>query len=300
MTDRKHHLDATAVLSLLLCCVLWGFNQVAAKVAIAEIPPLLQAGMRSLGAAALVALWSRARGVRLLQRDGTLPGGFWAGALFAAEFACIFIGLQFTTASRMVVFIYLSPFIVALGMHFIAHVERLRPLQWLGLLAAFAGVASAFAEGFSQPAAGPRQWLGDLLGVAAAVLWAGTTLVIRATRLSSAAAEKTLLYQLVVSGVALTAAGAALGEHWRAVVSGTAWAAFGFQVVIVTFASYLVWFWLVRHYPATRLASFTLLTPIFGLLAGAFVLHEPVTPRLLFALGTVVFGIAMVNRPARR
>lgn len=300
MTDRRPRLDATAVAALLLCCALWGLNQVAAKVAVAEIPPLLQAGLRSLGAAALVAVWSAVRGVRVWQRDSTLLGGLAAGALFAAEFACIFIGLQFTTASRMVVFIYLSPFIVALGMHFIAHVERLRPAQWLGLAAAFAGVAVAFAEGFTQPAAGPRQWLGDLLGVAAAVLWAGTTLVIRATRLSSAAAEKTLLYQLIVSGVALTVAAAAVGEHWPAAISGMTWAAVGFQVVIVTFASYLVWFWLIRHYPATQLASFTLLTPIFGLLAGAALLHEPITPRLLFALGTVVFGIAMVNRLARR
>lgn len=298
--DRKHHLDSIAIASLLLCCVLWGLNQVAAKVALAEIPPLLQAAARSLGAAVLVALWSRWRGVPLFERDGTGLGGFWAGVLFAAEFACIFVGLQFTTASRMVVFIYLSPFIVALGMQAIAHTERLRPDQWLGLLAGFAGVASAFVEGFTEPAAGPRQWLGDALGLAAAVLWAGTTLVIRGSRLTSAPAEKTLLYQLVISGVLLGAAGLGLGEHWPATLSMRGTVAFGFQLVIVTFASYLLWFWLVRHYPATRLAAFTLLTPIFGLLAGVVLLHEPLTARLALGLATVVAGIAIVNRPARR
>ena len=296
MTDRKHHLDSVAVSSLLLCCLLWGLNQVAAKVALAEIPPLLQAGMRSLLAAVLVGLWSRVRGIGLFERDGTGRGGFWAGALFAAEFACIFIGLQFTTASRMVVFIYLSPFVVALGMHFISHAERLRPGQWAGLLAAFGGVAWAFAEGFTQPAAGPRQWVGDALGVLAAVLWAATTLVIRATRLSSAPAEKTLLYQLAVSGVLLASAGALAGEHWPAALSARTWVAFGFQTVIVTFASYLLWFWLVRHYAATRLAAFTLLTPIFGLLAGVLLLCEPVTTRLVIALAAVAAGIALVNR----
>ena len=297
MSERKHHLDGFAVGSLLLCCLLWGLNQVAAKFALAQLPPLAQAGARSLAAAALVALWAAARGIALFNRDGTGRAGLAAGSLFAAEFACIFIGLQFTTASRMVVFIYLSPFIVALGMHFIAHAERLRAAQWAGLAAAFAGVAWAFAEGFTQPAAGPRQWLGDLLGVAAAVLWAGTTLVIRATRLGSAAPEKTLLYQLGVSGLLLSAAAVASGEAWPARLSATTWAAFGFQVVIVTFASYLLWFWLVRHYPATRLAAFTLLTPIFGLLAGVALLGEPVTPRLVLALGAVVLGIALVNRP---
>ena len=296
MTDRQQRLDTVAVSSLLLCCLLWGLNQVAAKIGLAEIPPLLQAGLRSLAAGLLVAVWARLRGIALFSRDGTGTGGLAAGALFAAEFACIFIGLQFTTASRMVVFIYLSPFVVALGMHFIAHAERLRALQWLGLLAAFCGVAWAFAEGFTQPGAGPRQWLGDALGVVAAVLWAATTLVIRASRLGSAAAEKTLLYQLAISGVLLTAAGVAAGEHWPAVLSARGWGAFAFQAVIVTFASYLLWFWLVRHYAATRLAAFTLLTPIFGLLAGVLLLGEPVTARLVLALAAVVLGIALVNR----
>src|SRR5262249_6434667 len=149
------------------------------KVAVAEIPPLLQAGLRSLGAAVLVGLWSRSRGLPLFDRDGSLRGGLLAGALFAGEVACIFVGLQFTTASRMVVFIYLSPFVVALGMPFISHKERLSAMQLGGLLLAFVGVASAFAEGFTHPSANARQWVGDALGVLAAVLWGATTLVIR-------------------------------------------------------------------------------------------------------------------------
>ena len=66
--------------------------------------------------------------------------------------------------------------------------------------------------------------------------------------------------------------------------------------VIVTFASYLTWFWLVRHYPATRLAAFTLLTPVFGLAAGVLLLAEPLTARLVLALIAVVLGLALVNR----
>jgi drug/metabolite transporter (DMT)-like permease len=300
MSDRRTHLDPLAVGSLLSCCLLWGLNQVAAKVALAEWPPLWQASARSLVAAALVGLWSAVRGIALFERDGTARGGLAAGALFAAEFGCIFIGLQFTTASRMVVFIYLAPFVVALGMHFIAHAERLRGVQWAGLVLAFAGVAAAFADGFGGASADTRQWIGDALGVLAAVLWAATTLVIRATRLSIAPAEKTLLYQLGTSGVLLALAALATHEAWPLTISARVWAAFGFQAVVVTFASYLLWFWLVRHYPATRLAAFTLLTPIFGLLAGVGLLGEPLTPRLALALGTVVAGIALVNRAGRR
>jgi drug/metabolite transporter (DMT)-like permease len=221
------------------------------------------------------------------------------GVLFALEFACIFTGLQFTSASRMVVFVYLAPFVVALGMPFIARHERLQPAQVGGLLLAFAGVAWAFAEGFAAPAVGPRQWVGDALGVAGAVLWGLTTLAIRASRLAVAPPEKTLLYQLAVSALVLAGLAVLAGERSTGDWSSLTWGAMAFQTVVVTFASYLVWFWLVRHYPATRLSAFTLLTPVFGLLAGVLLLNEPLTLRLVVALVAVCVGIAVVNLGGR-
>ncbi|MDC6167041.1 DMT family transporter [Paucibacter sp. XJ19-41] len=295
-TQRKTHLDTLAVSSLLVCCLLWGLNQVAVKAALSEISPLWQAGLRSLGAALLVWAWATTRGIKLFERDGTLAGGLLAGGLFGLEFACIFAGLQYTSASRMVVFIYLSPFVVALGMPFIAKSERLSLRQSAGLLLAFAAVAWAFAEGFGQTSDSGRQWLGDALGLLAALLWGGTTLAIRATKLSAASAEKTLFYQLGVSGLGLVAAAALIGEtlplQWSMRLSGLML----FQTVVVSFASYLMWFWLVRHYPATRLASFTLSTPLFGLLAGALLLGESISLRLGVALVALTAGVALVNR----
>jgi drug/metabolite transporter (DMT)-like permease len=295
--QRRERLDTRAVSLLLLCCVLWGLNQVAAKVALADVPPLTQAALRSLGAALLVLAWARWRGIALFERDLTLRGGLLAGTLFAAEFACIFVGLQYTSASRMVVFIYLSPFVVALGMPLLARGERLSAVQWVGLAAAFAGVAWAFAEGFAPSAkAPPLQWFGDALGLAAALLWGATTLVIRGTRLSAAAAEKTLLYQLALSGVLLALAAPLAGEPWPHTWSALSIGSMLFQTVVVSFASYLVWFWLVRHYPATRIAAFTLLTPVAGLAAGVLLLGEPLTARLVVALLAVVAGLLLVNR----
>lgn len=295
---RRSHLDARAVALLLGCCLLWGVNQSAMKLALAEIPPLTQSALRSGGAALLLWAWSVARGIPLWQRDGTLGAGLVAGLLFAVEFGCMFWGLQHTTASRMVVFIYLAPFVVAAGMPLISRSERLDAVQLAGLVLAFAGVVWAFAEGLGT-ATGSRQWLGDALGIAAAVLWGATTLVLRATPLSTAAPEKTLLYQLAVSALALAAGAVAAGEAWPATVSLRSWLALGFQTVVVTFASYLVWFWLMRHYPATRISAFTLLTPVFGLLGGVVLLGEPVTARLLVALIAVSCGIALVNRLGR-
>ncbi len=310
MSDRKTRLDAVAVTSLVLCCALWGLNHTVTKLTLADVPPLVQAGVRSLGAAVLVALWAARRGLSLNPRNGTLAGGLLAGTLFAAEFAAIFIGLQYTLASRMIVFIYLAPFVVALGMPLVAGTERPTPRQLLGLGAAFAGVAWAFGEALGgsgvvagdSAGAGHRQWLGDALGVLAAVLWGATTLAIRGSRLASASPEQTLFYQLAVSGVLLIAGSLAVGEPWPTLASlGPRPLAFmAFQTVVITFASYLLWFWLVRHYPATAVTSFTLLTPLFGLLTAVWLLDEPLTLRLGVACAAVVVGIALVNRPARR
>jgi len=299
VSERRAHLDGRAVAALLACCAVWGLGQVASKSTLVEVPPLLQAAARSIGAALLVAAWARWRGIRLLERDGTWSAGLGAGLLFAIEFGCIFTGLKFTTASRMVVFVYLAPFVVALGMPAIARGERLDLVQTCGLVAAFAAVAWAFAEGFQQPSVGHWQWVGDALGVAGAVFWGATTLLIRASSLSQAAPEKTLFYQLAVSGAALGGASWLVGEPWPQHISVGPGTWLVFQIVVVCFASYLMWFWLIRHYPATQLSAFTLLTPVFGLLAGVGVMADPLTLRLVTALLGVSVGIAMVHHGRR-
>lgn len=297
--QRKAALDALAVMLLVGCAGVWGLGQAAAKVGLQEVPPLFQAALRSGGAALLLLAWSWRRGVPVTRRDGTGVAGLTAGLLFAAEFGCIFVGLQHTHASRMSVFLYLAPFFVAVAMPLVAPSERLRLPQAAGLLLAFTGVVWAYADGLARPAAGPLQWRGDALGIAAAALWAATTLTVRATRLATAAPEKTLLYQLAVSAAALGMASWWQGESWSLDWSATTVGVMVFQTVVITFASYLVWFWLVRHYPATQVSAFTLLTPVFGLFAGVWLLAEPLAPRLLAALVAVCAGIALVNRRAR-
>lgn len=294
--ERKTRLDALAAGLLLGCCLLWGLQQIVAKSTLPLVPPLLQAALRSGVAALLVWAWARSRGVALFGRDGTLPGGLLAGALFAAEFVCIYIGLEHTGASRLVVLLYLAPFVVALGMPFIAASEKLRPRQWAGLALGFGAVALAFGDSLVSGADHGTRWIGDALAVLAAVLWGATTLAIRATRLATAPVEKTLFYQLAVSALALGAASLLRGEAWPAQWGAFALGSMFFQAVVIAFASYLVWFWLVRHYPATLLASFTFLTPLFGLLFGWALLGEAITPPLLMALAGVAGGIWLVNR----
>lgn len=291
---RHAHLDTAAVSILLLCCALWGLNQVAIKAVIHEVPALVQLTVRSIGAALLVLGWMRWRGIGWNLRDGTLLPGLLAGLLFAVEFGCIFVGLQYTTAARSVVFINTSPFVVALVLASVLPAERLRPWQIAGLVLAFGGVALAFSEGFAD--ADGSHWIGDALVVLAAVLWGLTTVTIRLSALRAAPPEKTLAYQLIVAAVLSPLAAWGSGSAWPTQWSGLAIASLAYQTVIVTFASYLLWFWLLTRYPATRVQSFVFLTPVTGILFAAGLLGEPLSAQLLIALAGVAVGIWLVNR----
>lgn len=291
----RERLDAGAAATMVLLCALWGLNQIAVKVANTGISPVLQGGLRSIGAALLVLLWARARGVRLGERDGTLVPGVAAGLLFAIEFALLYWGLAFTTASRGVVFLYTTPFIVAVGAHFFVPGDRLTRMKALGLAAAFAGLALAFADSLRLPS--QRELVGDLLCLGAAVFWGATTILIKASPLVRAPPEKTLLYQLGVSALAMPIGSALLGEPGIVAPTLPVLAALAYQTVIVAFASYVAWFWLVAHYPASRLAAFSFLAPVFGVFFGAALLGESAGPPLLLAVALIAAGIWLVNRP---
>jgi drug/metabolite transporter (DMT)-like permease len=289
------HLDWRAVLVLIACCACWGINQSAIKIANAGISPVLQVGLRSLLSAGLVFLWARLRGVPLFQRDRTLWAGLFAGILFGAEFLVLYIGLSLTTASRGIVLLYLSPFVVAFGAHYLIPGDRLTVPKVLGLTAAFAGLAIAVGESFATP--GQPTLTGDLLCLLAAVLWGATTVFIRITPLRSAAPEKTLLYQLLVSGLALPVVSVAMHEPGIIELTPPVLLAFAYTFSVVAFVSYVAWFWLVRNYPPTRVTAFTFLSPVFGVAAGNVMLDEAFTPSLAAALGLIAFGIYLVNRP---
>lgn len=295
MRPRKDHLDTLAVSLLLASCLFWGVQQVLIKATVTEVPPLWQAALRFAGATALLWLWCAVRGVPLFRRDGSLRAGLLAGSLFAGEFACIYLGLRDTTASRLTVFLYTSPFVVALLLPRLVPSERLRPLQWAGLFIAFAAVAFAFSEGL-RGATSSRQLRGDALALAAGVLWGLTTLVIRASSLARTSAEKTLFYQVAVTALAAPLLSLALGEPWSLRYSTFAWTSLVLQTVVGAFASYLAWMWLLGHYPATKMSSFTFLTPVFALVFGVALLDEPLTLQLVLALAGVAAGIVLVNR----
>jgi drug/metabolite transporter (DMT)-like permease len=279
---------------MLLLCSLWGAQQVAIKLAAPDLAPIYQVALRSgLSALLLVAFtaWRR----EPLAHRGTLWPGLLAGALFAGEFLFIAEGLRRTSASHMAVFIYTAPVFTALGLHLALPAERLGARQWAGIGLAFAGIAVAFGGGGAAGTATASSLLGDLLGVCAGAAWGATTVVIRTTALSEAPAAVTLLYQLLGAFLVLLPV-ALLGEQAsRFALTATALASLAFQGVVISFASYLAWFWLLRRYLATGLSVFSFLTPVFGVTFGVLILGEPLGAPFVAGAALVLAGIVTVS-----
>ncbi len=299
MTERKTSLDTLAVSMLVVFCVYNGFQQVLVKATVGEVPPVFQASLRFIGATVLLAAWCSWRGVALVRAGDPLRAGLLAGLLFAGEFACIYVGLKYTTASRMTLFLYTAPFWVAVLLPIFVKSERLFRWQWAGLVLAFAGVLVAMqGNGLAQGAgdAPPLQWLGDALALAGGMLWGLTTVVIRSTRLVAIAAEKLLFYQLLFSAISLPLLSLALGEAWVWSFSAFAVTSLAIQIVLGAFLSFLAWMWLLGRYPATKMSAFVFLTPVFALVFGSLWLGEAVSVNLVAALALVALGIVLVSR----
>ena len=206
----------------------------------------------------------------------------------------IYRGLVWTTATRGALFLYLAPFFVVIGSRWLIPGDHFSLSQWFGLLLSFVGIVIAF--GLPTPATDPHQMLGDIMLVGGGAAWAATTLIIKASSLNRISAEKTLLYQLVVSAPLLALGALVFGEHIDAMPSAVALGAFAYQNVVVS-VTFAMWFALIVRYSASRLSVFTFLAPLFGVAAGHFVLNDPLTPAFALAVVLVAGGILLVNRP---
>ncbi|MFI8581228.1 putative DMT superfamily transporter inner membrane protein [Pseudomonas sp. THAF187a] len=295
MTAVRKGADFFLFQLMLLLCAIWGSQQVAIKLAAEDIAPMLQVALRSGIAAVLVGillLWQRGwRG----WLGSTWLAGILAGVLFALEFFFIALGLRYTSASHMAVFLYTAPIFSALGLHLMLPSERLRRLQWLGIALCFGGVVMAFGVGGDWSEIDADILLGDALGLCAGMAWGATTVVVRGSRLSEAPAGLTLFYQLTVAFVLLLGYALAmvdLGQvRWTPLAIGSVL----LQGVVVSFFTYLAWFWLLRRYLASNMAVFSFMTPLFGVTFGVLVLDEPLTLNFIIGAALVLAGIMLVS-----
>jgi drug/metabolite transporter (DMT)-like permease len=284
-----------AVALMLMLCLSWGFNQIAVKLMLPDVPPMLQALSRSVGALPVLLILAWARGVRLFARDGTLWPGLSAGLIFSIEFVLIYRGLTLTSASRAVVFLYTAPFFVALGSYLFLG-ERLRASQWAGLGLSFAGVALAI--GVPQANVDAKVLFGDLLIVGGGALWAATTLLVKATALIEAPAEKGLGYQVALSIPILAFAAWITGERITHVPHALSLSLLAYQAFWVVGTTFTLWFALVKTYSASKLSAFTFITPLFGVAASYVIMHDVLTPAFGAAALLVIAGLYLVNRPS--
>jgi drug/metabolite transporter (DMT)-like permease len=294
MPQSPKPLDRVAVAIMLVLCASWGFNQIAAKVALADIPPITQSALRSFGASLVLGAYAAWREREVFQPDKSFWPGVAAGLIFGAEFICLYLAVQWTSAGRAVVFLYSAPFFVALGIFVFVPQERLKPTQWIGMALAFAGVATAFAGASSGTGL-----LGDALAVLAAAGWGAVTVMTKATTLGRVPPTKTLLYQLSISAVLCAIAAYLAGEKWPTHLSALSVVGMLYQTFWVASLTYLAWFWLLKRYPAGELSAFTFLAPVVGVFASRALLDEPLSPKFLAALAMVAAGILLVNWPAR-
>lgn len=291
MAPRKP-LDLFAVSVMVALCLAWGFQQIAVKLIAADITPVTQMAVRSAIAAAVLGLLTLRNEGRGAFADGTLPAGLLVGLLFGLEFLFIAQGLVLTSASHMVVFLYSAPIFSALGLHMRFREERLKPLQWAGVLVAFAGIAVSFLGAGEH--VDRSMLIGDSMGLLAGLAWGLTTVAIRGSRLSDAPAVKTLFYQVAFAGVMLLCIAALRGETGVNFTPSVA-LNLGFQTIVITLVSYVIWFWLLRKYLASRLSILSFLTPLFGVMFSVVVLHEPLEPAFVAGALLVLIGISLVS-----
>jgi drug/metabolite transporter (DMT)-like permease len=287
-------LSPGAIALMLMLCLSWGFNQIAVKLVLVDVPPMLQVLSRSAGALPLLFVIGWLRGVRFFERDGTLWAGIANGTIFSIEFILIYEGLLYTSASRAVVFLYIAPFFVGLGSYVFLG-ERLRGIQWAGLALSFVGVALAI--GVPQPNVDANVLYGDLLMVCGGALWAATTLVVKATPLVRAPAEKGLGYQVAVSIPIFVLAAWYRGETITHMPSALSLSLLAYQAFWVVGLTFLLWFVLVKTYSASKLSSFTFITPLFGVVASYFIMHDALTVAFGVAALLVIAGLYLVNKP---
>ena len=291
--ESKDYLDLKAILAILMLTLLWGFNYSAIKISNEGISPVFASTLRSLIASICGAIYCLRKGEKLFHTDIRLFHGVIVGLLFGLEFACIYFGMLYTDSARSVLFVYLSPFVVAMGAHFFLRGDRLTVLKTLGLVIAFLGIVFVF---YGKPkTAKPNMLLGDILEITAGVLWGATTLYIKRFMAGKVEPIHTFIYQLFFSIPILFVVSLILEPNWIYRINLPIIGSLFYQSVIIAFISYFVWFKLIHQYSVSRLSAFTFFTPIFCVLSGILFIGEEFTFSLMVGLPMVSVGIFLVN-----
>ena len=293
--DHHQRLSLSACLWLILVCVIWGGNAVSIKFSNQGIPPLMAATLRSLISGALVCGFALWKGQTVLFPKGHRRHAVVIGVLFGLDFLFLYWGISFTPASRATIFLYSHPFWVILGAHFALHQDRLSPGKIVGVVIAFSGLLMVFQT--QSPLLPDLHWIGDLMEILAAIFWAATTLYIKRVNQHVTLNHYQTLFAQLIFAIPVLAVGALLFESGHTIrLTEIVLGALAYQTIVVAFFSYLLWFWMIHNFAVSKLAAFTFLAPMFGVIFGAAILGEPIGLFVWSGLSLVCLGIFLVNR----
>lgn len=290
----KEHLDTFGTVSLVAFALLLAFNQVVIAVGGDGWQPVFMAALRSLGAAMVLFVWLRARGIPYALERRLWGTAVLMGAIFGFEFIFLFTALDLTSVSRASVIFYAMPVWAALGARAFLG-ERITAVKLVGLTVAFSGMVWAIWDGQADGGS----LAGDLCAMGASIGWAAILLVIKASNVKDLPAEVQLFWQVLISVPVLFAGTLFFGPLVRD-LEPMHWAALAFQIFVVASFGFLFWFWLIKIYPATSVASFSFLSPVFSVALGALLLGETVGPQLVGALVLVTTGLILINGRPRQ
>ena len=293
----KDRIDMQGFLIILLLTILWGLNYPAVKVSNAGLSPVFTTFLRSVIATLFGVIYCLVVKQPLFHRGILLFHGAMVGILFGLEFVFLYFGLLYTNAARAAIFVYLAPFVVAIGAHLFLK-ESLNGLKISGLILAFLGIFLVFKgkpTGYNK-----LMLIGDLCEIMAAILWGATTIYIKKYLAQRVHPINTFLYQLAFSIPIILVGALLLEDTWIKELTMPVISSLFYQSVIIAFASYLAWFKLIHVYPVAQLSVFTFLTPIFGVLSGVIFMKDQLTMGLLSGLIVVCIGIYLTNYQKRQ
>lgn len=293
--NKTGRLSLSACLWLVLVCVIWGGNTVSIKFSNQGIPPLMAATLRSLISGVLVCALAMWNDKPILFPLGKRRHAIVIGVLFGLDFFFLYWGISFTSASRATIFLYSHPFWVILGAHFVLRQDRLSFVKVLGMILAFSGLLIVFRT--RSPMLPEHHWVGDLMEISAAIFWAATTLYIKRVCQSVTLNHYQTLFAQLFFAIPVLAFGSFLFEqNYTIELNQIVIGALAYQILVVAFFSYLLWVWMIHNFAVSKLASFTFLAPMFGVIFAAVILKEPISVFMWSGLVLVCFGIFLVNR----
>ena len=293
--QKKTKIDAFGAIALIAFSLLLGINHVVIKIVNIGLNPIFFAGIRSFIAFIFIIIWMKLINKPIVFNRESLKISFIAGVIFALEFLFLFLALDFTTVSRNSIIYYSMPLWLTILLFFTKSNEKISLLKFLGLILAFIGVVLSVTNFKINLILNSPNLIGDILAFLAALFWALLIIIAKNSSFNKVSPEMQLLWMVMVSGPILTIFSLFIEDPIRNFQLIHIWGIL-FQSIIVVAGGFLFWLWLLSKYPASGVASFSFLTPIFTIFFGWLILSEVMTIDFYIAAFLVISGLILINR----